>query len=782
MAHLTEDQKKAVDNYSNEIVTIEDDIEAIRKLTGMYISSLNNGGFLTIFREIFQNSIDQIVKPNSPCTYINVVFNEATYETVIEDNGLGIPFNDIIRVFTQAHTSKNYDKQPGDYPSGLNGIGAKCTNAYSRIFVVESYNYNGKAAKMEFHEGHPIWNKPKQIPNPNKINGTKIYFTPSDILGTITVTWQEIFDLVRSIAALTPLGTQMHFGAIDKNGKKYSFPIVNDNGIVYFLEKHKISPIIKPIEGFADTGYNRIHFMFTYNGNSDENMNGADVQAYCNFCPIIDPGSTNIVGCLKGISSWFCDYMNKIYMAKSRAKFRVKPIDVEEGLALIIDTSCLEPVFTGQAKGKLSNVEMIEFCKSAIISTINEWQKSNPNDLQKIAKYLYMIAESRAKHDKDKDKIRENYVSSSFTGMPKNYSPATGKKNLELFICEGLSAKGPIVKARDTSKQSIFPIRGKIISAFSHPFKTVFENEEVQAITKIIFGEKYRPDFTIEDCKFEKIIFANDFDADGFHIASLLLQLFIKYFPFLIEAGRVYNAQPPLYMVKNGKKKTYFLNNAIMVKESEKIFKRNNTVTVKGKKISDNELQNIFLKNIDYVYEMDSAAINHGYTAKIMEIVLLNKLFNNDDFKTLQKMMKNHFRFCEVDKAEGINVVKISDDKLYTIYCTEELYSDCKRILEIMNKNSIFYFEINGEKASLYDLMLLFKGTMPSNVSRFKGLGEMNWEDLAESAILPDGRTLVRYTVQDIKEAYERIRQLASDKKLILDYVGTVNRDDLIGV
>lgn len=532
MANLNKDFIENIENYGNTIVAMKSDVEAIRRLPGMYIGSIGTAGMLTMIREIFQNSVDQLNDESSPCNKVTVTIDENTLECTILDNGVGIPFNHMIKIFTKNHVSHNYEKRKGVYLSSTNGIGAKCVNALSEVFIVESYKYTGEAYKIEMREGEPITDKPVKIPNPDKYQGTKVIFKPSEIMGNIDLKWQVVYNRVRDTVALSKLGAKVDFIAIDRHGTKHVENIVNEDGIMYFIIKNTKSPVIAPVNVYNDTGEMRLNAMITWDAAAltDQESSGISCNAFCNYSPSIDEGSTNITGVIKGVTSWICDYMNKIYLANSRAKTRVIPNDVKTGLSIAIDSDILEPVFTGQAKEKLSNEEMDPFCKEVVMRGLDEWSKTNPNDLQKVAKFIYSIAQVRERADKEKVKISANYESSAFSGLPAKYVKPTGKDHLELFICEGDSAKGPIVKCRDTVHQAIFPIRGKIINAFSHSAKEVFNNAEVQGILNILFGKKvYGPqnirDLKLEDCKFEKVVFASDADADRQNCPKMLFPM-----------------------------------------------------------------------------------------------------------------------------------------------------------------------------------------------------------------------------------------------------------------
>ena len=171
---LTKEQKEAIKNYGDEIKQLKDFQTAVRTRPGMYIGPIGNKGFLNCCREIYQNAIDQIVDQSGPGNWFSFYYDERTLEVVCEDNGRGLPFNNMIKILTEAHVSKNFDRKLGEYPAGMNGVGAKVVNALSTTMIVESYLFDGTAAKVEFHKGYPTTKQPVPIPNKSKKQGTKI--------------------------------------------------------------------------------------------------------------------------------------------------------------------------------------------------------------------------------------------------------------------------------------------------------------------------------------------------------------------------------------------------------------------------------------------------------------------------------------------------------------------------------------------------------------------------------------------------------------------------------
>jgi DNA gyrase subunit B len=525
MASLNNDMKAAVDNYANDIITLKDFVTAVRKRPGMYIGAANDA-ILNCIREIYQNSIDQMVDPGSPCDWFSLYYNEQTLEFVVEDNGLGFPFDQIIRILTTQHTSKNFEKKLFQYSSGLHGIGAKVVNALSESFKVESYRYDGKAVKMEFNKGYPKYDKPKSIPNPNKKQGSRITFIPdTEILEETNLDWKTLYRQVKNIMSLTPLGCHMDFYAVDSKGKKITESITNTDGILTNIIMKVKQPVAKPIVIKADDGTHKLECAICYDvGGETGPMDMESVTAFSNFCPT--RGGTHVEGTIEGITRWFTLYMNNIYLAnqKSKVKTKVNAADIKTGLNLMIGAAHLEPIMVGQSKELLSNPDMIPFCKEVVMKGLDEWSKSNPQDLSKLAKFFKEVAELRMKNEGAKQKIAKNYHSNALSGLPDKYAKPLGKEHLELLIVEGDSAGGQAKNGRDKYRQGVFPIRGKMPNAFQKSYKDFMSNAEVQAIIHILLGGKeYTRKFDpYKDVKYEKVIFMADADVDREYCPEML--------------------------------------------------------------------------------------------------------------------------------------------------------------------------------------------------------------------------------------------------------------------
>lgn len=788
---LSEEFIKNIDTYGEKIQTIDNFMLAVRMRPGMYIGPIGGSGFLNMLREVFQNALDQMVSKLSPCNLISVIYDMRNGGVVtISDNGMGIPFNDMERIYTKAHTSKNFVKQKGDYSAGLNGIGAKATNALSSWFEVYSYNYKGKTKHMRFEQGNPV--KEEILPNDEHKQGTTVIFTPDPtIMGDTTLDSGLVYLLIRDMLSLTEIGNTVDYTSISSHGKVYQEKIVNTDGIITNLIGKCESMLITPIIISADTGYMKLDAAFTFDAKV---MEGEDITAFANMCPTSTvPQNTHVKGFLDGVCSWFVKYMNNVYLGE-KYKHKATINDVKMTLRAMISAFHLDPQFTGQAKEVFSNEDYTEFAKTTIINGLDEWSKSKPSDLQRVCKYLKEIIEVRVSSEKTKEKITAKYATSATTGLPAKYRRPTGPASdgWELIIVEGDSAESSAAQGRDEKRQGLFPIRGKILNVYDASPEKIRANAEIMGIAAIL-GAGIGKNFDIKKVKFVKIIFLTDADADGAHIASLLLLLFLKLFPGLVEAGMVYKAVPPLYGITKGKGKNkkheYFTERIDFAKYMQKQFYNTHSVADDHKTaITPIRFTNILMQNDDYVYEMDQIANRYKIDPNLLEQLLF---MNHDQcsFSKIKKQLTSSYRFLKDENItkEGstIKIKGLVNKTVQTVFYNERFIADCKDIIPYIDnavKNGNRSFFLDGVQVGLYSLVSAVEATSSVGLNRYKGLGEMDGKQLGESALRPDSnRTLIRYTVDDIAQDIQIIRMYESNKKLILEKIDVVNRIDLIG-
>ena len=782
--NLTQEQIENIQNYGDEIETLKNFVEAVRKRPGMYIGHLGDEGYINMAREIFQNAYDELIKLSSPCDTIIVSFDERTFTFIVEDNGRGIPFGHMIRIFNNQHTSSNYTRKKGEYPSGLHGVGAKVTNALSEFFKVESYNsITGEGRIVEFKCGYP-WDKgEKSIPNPDNKQGTIVTFIPDlKILGPLNVNKNSIRNLIEMLLPLSDKGSKCIFNTIDIHGKQTSEVIVNEDGIFKFMVELTQHPLVMPIHLFKDTGFMKMDIQFTYDTDITA-MNEETVMAFANSCPTI--AGPHIDGLKEGIAYFFTNYMNKVYLTTTSGKknknLKITAADTRVGLKAVLSAAHIEPTFSGQAKEILDNKDMGPFIKNSIVDGLEEWSKNNPKDFAKVCRYLKDVAELRLKQDKEKINLNKKYASNTLTGLPSKYVQPVGKKNLELWIVEGDSAAGNMDTKRNIETQGYFPIRGKMPNAFATSAKEFLENAEVAGIINII-GGGYGKNFDISKVKWEKIVFGADADADGSHICSLLFRFFVLYMPQLIIEGRVFKSVPPLYGLPNKNGKTiYFTEKIDYIKYIQKLFAKNNVISyANGKTVSQMDLTKILYINNDYTYELCRIAGRYAVDPELLETLLFLHL-SGADYKKLKSGIEKKYRFIKVDKInEVIHIEGSLNSKIQTLFFNEKMIQDCEFIINILNKNKDVTFQINGNLVNLYELMVKFEESSPNNISRFKGLGEMDPPELYESTLEKENRTLIQYTLEDVKYVTSEIRYYEDNKEKLLEGI-EVSRFDVIG-
>lgn len=773
--NLTQEMMDNIQNYGKEIKTIEEFVEVVRQNPGYHLGSKGNKGLKNMSREIWQNSFDELDKHDSPCDWIRITFDERSYGFSCEDNGRGIPFGNILRIYTNPNTSSNYEKKQGEYSSGLHGVGAKVVNAMSHKFIIESYRFDGEARRVELTEGYP-WKKGEpgihevKIPNKEKRQGTYVYFEPSiNALGDISITWKDVYSWLINILPLSKIGAVVDFEAWDRNGKHYSERLVNQDGILTYLIKETDKPLIAPIMMHHDTGFMKMDVAVTWDASESSNDH---IIAFANKCPTIF--GTHIDGFEWGITQFFTQYMNKIYLANNKSKLTVIANDIRCGIKAVVTVSHLKPIFDGQSKEKLANEDMKPFMHTTVMQLLDQWAKTNSKDLTKLCQYFKDVAELRTKSDKDKVKLTNKYAKNKLDNLPSKFVKPTGKKNTEFFITEGDSAASLIRNNRINERQGYFPIRGKIINTFANTKEKIFANEEINSIIAII-GGGYGRNFDINKVKWDKVIMCTDADPDGNHIRKLLLSFFMLYMPQLIEAGRLYAAMPPLYGVylgkdKNGVKKyDYLRDRKEYVEYIQKKFSKSNVVkSVDGKNITTRELNRILYNNMFYNKEMNRVADNHALNPIFLEAIL-TLVINNVPQNKWMSMLKKHFEYVfSVKKTNGTIVIEALIGNYQTAFINPTLLQEASEIMAMMKKNDALVYNVNGTNMSIYELMYLFEKSAPTYIQRYKGLGEMDGKRLFDSTLNPEDRCLIQYTVDDIKEELDMMRFYESNKAAVL--------------
>lgn len=778
---FSEEQIKNILSYGNEIVSLESFVEQVRETPDVYIGSLGNWGFTTLTREVFQNGTDEMQKPQSTCDMVVISYDERSKWIIVEDNGRGFPHGRIIDIITKDHTSSNYNKVLYNYTAGKNGMGIGIVNALSSEFIVES-SILGVTHRVEFTEGIP-WNKGEIEVKSNKYQGSVVSFRPCiPVLGDITVTWQDIFFLVSEIVPTLKIGAKVVFNAIDMMGVQHNEVLVNADGILSHLINMCPSPMVAPIYGIMDNGEMKCEFIFTYNMDDTSYI----IKSYNNYCPT--NSGTHENGFRNGVCKFFKTYIDKFVLNGSK-KIQVINDDIMAGMRVVVNTCLLKPKYDGQNKEILNNPEITPFCAKVVYDTLDEWYKKNPKDLQRICKWIRDIAEIRCKDDAAKIKISNNYKKSVIGGnLPANYTPPTSKdtSEWELLIVEGNSAGGCAKNACKSLTQGVFGIRGKFPNAMTTPRAKMLANAEASSMISILDngrGINYGSKFDLSLCPYKKVIIMTDADEDGIgHIRPLLCKFFLVYMIPLILDGRLYSACPPLYYAEVGSGKSrkviYFNNDAELSDYINKIFSKNNVIeTLDGKKLTPTQISQLILRNMNYIDMVNHICSSLAIEPHLLEVILHTYKLGN---KKLKSAIEKRWRFLKVESINKVTIISgAMNGKTWMVPVNDRLLSMAVPLEQLMAKSDPGY-KVNGVSMSLYDSITTFQKLKPANIKRFKGLGEMNKEQLRESTVHPDyNRTLIRYTVDDIKKEINEIRKIESDFSILLNDVRGVRKEDL---
>ena len=515
---LKQNYQENIDNYQNEIKQLTNFVDIVRQMPGMYIGPVGLQGLINMIREIFQNSGDQLMREDSPCDHIIISFDEATCTIIIEDNGFGIPFGIMVKLFSEQHVSSNYEKTLFKFTSGRHGIGSKVTNMLSKFFIVQSFSAKQKIGhQVRFEEGICV-EEEHEIPNPENKQGTIVTFSPSDFI------WKEgrehgieehltvdyLLSFIQSLVPQLSIGAKVIFNGIRTDGSQVHEVLVNEDGIFTHLYSATSNSIIEPIYIFDNTdGIHKAEIIFTFDPTSNISPY---IISFANTCPVTNK-STHVIGFENGVVKFFRSYMNNVYLKNSKSKTQIIANDIKDGLICAMSVFHLEPNFEGQSKDALANADMVKYIEDLVYNGLTNWSKNKPSDFNKVCKYIKDVADIRLKSEQGKIKLSNNFKSSSITGMPKKYTGPSGKTGLELFIVEGDSANGYTKLARDKKTGGTFAIRGKIPNALTTERTKFLNNQEVSALITIISNgddKNYGKNFDLSKCIWDKIVFATD--------------------------------------------------------------------------------------------------------------------------------------------------------------------------------------------------------------------------------------------------------------------------------
>ena len=545
------------DNYSASNIQVLEGLEAVRKRPAMYIGDISEKGLHHLINETVDNSIDEAMA--GFCHNIEVTINEDGSCTV-EDDGRGIPVDEHKKlhksalevVMTVLHAGGKFDKGSYKVSGGLHGVGVSCVNALSTHMKSQVFR-DGKIYQQEYEKGKPLY--PVRVIGDTDKRGTRQQFWPDPtIFTTTTFQWDIVARRMRELAYLNA-GIKITLTDLrpDDDGKTRQEVFHAKDGLkemVRYIDRHRQHLFDDVIYLKTEKQGVPIEVAIMYNTDYSENL-----HSYVNNINTIE-GGTHVTGFRQALTRVLKNYADNdpaISKQIEKAKIEVAGEDFREGLTAVISIKVAEPQFEGQTKTKLGNSEVTGAVNQAVGEALTNYLEEHPAEAKKICEKVILAATARVAARKARESVQRKSVMSG-GGLPGKLADCSNKdpKKCEIFLVEGDSAGGSAKQGRDRYTQAILPLRGKILNVEKVQWHRVFEAESVMNIIQSIGvrfgvdGEDAR-EANIDNLRYDKIIIMTDADVDGSHIDTLIMTLFYRFMPKVIEDGHLYIATPPLY-------------------------------------------------------------------------------------------------------------------------------------------------------------------------------------------------------------------------------------------
>ncbi|MGK5083616.1 DNA topoisomerase (ATP-hydrolyzing) subunit B [Bdellovibrionota bacterium FG-1] len=766
-------------DYSADKIKILEGLEAVRKRPGMYIGDTSFRGLHHLVYEIVDNSIDEALA--GFCTQVNVTIHVDNSVTV-EDNGRGIPTgmhssgaSAVEVVLTKLHAGGKFNEEGSAYKvsGGLHGVGAACVNALSETMNVEVWQ-NGKVFKMGFKRGTPT--APLKEVGVTDKRGTVVTFKPDpEIFEVLEYSTDTLANRLRELAFLNSgISIRLTDERVEA-GKIFDFHY--EGGLVQFVEHMNKSkqPLHPNVLFFAaNKEFLSMEIAMQWNDSYTET-----ISSYVNNINTME-GGTHVSGFRTALTRVVNKYAQDSGMLKN-LKEGLQGEDIREGLAAVVSVKVPVPQFEGQTKGKLGNSEVDPFVSGALHEKLTGYFEQNPALAKKVIQKVIDSALARIAARKARELTRRK-TALDFGGLPGKMADCQERDPAlcEIYLVEGDSAGGSAKQGRDRKNQAILPLKGKILNVEKARFDKMLSFEEIKILITALGAGIGKDDFQISKLRYHKIVIMTDADVDGSHIRTLLLTFFYRQMPEIVDRGYLYIAQPPLYKVKKGQKERYLKNEQelaeyLLTSGLEGIsIKRDGQVLPQSQVITSLKAAFRFGKSI------------HRVARKIHPEILRELVMNEVNPSTLESQEK----FENVMKTVVMQVQKKGVDVEYTVAKDSEhnawfatlsnVVQGSRRVapINIAILDSPEYQELvkhhqamQAMGAGPYIISVDGKAdivvetgeelaervveTAKSGMSiqRYKGLGEMNPEQLWETTMDPARRTLLQVSVDDAVEA-----------------------------
>ena len=764
-------------NYNASSIQVLHGLEAVKKRPGMYIGDVGDGsGLHHMVYEVLDNAIDEALA--GYCDLISVIINQDGSCTV-KDNGRGIPVDihpeegvsaaEVI--MTQLHAGGKFNKNSYKISGGLHGVGVSVVNALS-VWLKAKIWKNGGIYECEFSNGNTTRHLEKVGDCSESEHGTEISFMPaSDTFTDITFVYETLEQRIRELAFLNS-GVRILLRD-DRVGKEKEVIFHYEGGLSEYIKyinqgKTGINDIID-IKGENDDIF--VEVVLQWTDTYHENM-----LCFTNNIRQRD-GGTHLAGFRSGLTRVITDYSSKNISRKDAVD--ITSDDIREGLTYIILAKVPDPKFSSQTKDKLVSSEVRPVIENIVVEQLGRWFEENPDKAKNIITKISQAAMAREAARKARDLTRRKGALDSFS-LPGKLADCQSNDPAisEVFIVEGNSAGGTAKQGRDRKTQAILPLRGKILNVEKVRFDKLLSSDTITTLIATMGTGIGHDDFDISKLRYHKIVIMTDADVDGQHIETLLLTFFYRQMPEIIEKGYLYVAQPPLYRVKKNGTELFLQDDDALAQQLVKSALNNGFVLKNDQKktnIAGDDLENLTFtimrfvnacveipssidKDIIYSILLSSSKkqTNHLLDLKDEIKILLDQFVEDDDYKWsveekegklhFYREMKGTYQDYMVEPSflaipEVVKILSKIDVKL--------VYELIKDGGELVLKNDKYkYISVGG-----YTDLIKSLGSEGMTIQRFKGLGEMNADQLWETTMNPDTRTMLKVSIEDAEEA-----------------------------
>ena len=781
-------------HYDAGNIQVLEGLEAVRKRPAMYIGSTSVDGLHHLVYEVVDNSIDEVLAGHAKNIDV-IIHTDGTLS--VRDDGRGIPVDPHPKfpnmtalevVLTKLHAGGKFDNDSYKVSGGLHGVGVSCVNALSSWFKVEVFREGEKYTQF-YERGKPVTKVEKEASSEKR--GTKVTFRPdSEIFSDVIFNFDVLSNRLRELAFLNA-GAKIKIHD-EREDREHDFCYAG--GIVSFvqyLNTKKVSLQGQPIYFSKEKDNYSVELAMEYNDSYAETI-------FC-FANNINTkeGGTHLVGFKTALTSVVNDYIKQNNINKGK-ELVISGEDTREGLTAVISLKLSNPQFEGQTKTKLGNSEVKGIVQSIVFEGLTNYFEENPQIATAIVGKVVNAALAREAARKARELTRRKGALEGLS-LPGKLADCSEKdaEKCELFIVEGDSAGGSAKQGRSRTYQAILPLRGKILNVEKARLHKILTNEEIRTLITAIGTGIGEEDFNITKARYHKVVIMTDADVDGAHIRTLLLTFFYRQMPKLIDHGYIYIAQPPLYKVKKGKNEQYMYTeedisaflleqtlldtDLIMVKENQEI-----------KTFTGDELKEVLtdlVKTKDLLVKLSRKGVfwNDLLRFKNEQKYPTHRILDEEGKETFvysEEELEN-FRqeFIAKKKAEkGELFIEIAADEdeldireLKEIFKVEALVNVLEeKGLNVLHANNTkmstnFYkIRAKNEDIPVYDFMEIvenFKklGSKGISIQRYKGLGEMNPEQLWETTMEPKYRKLLQVKLEDAIEADRMFSVLMGD-------------------